>query len=210
MRARPTRTVSVTATPINIRKSPSFKNDPDAYPVTFAALRYASGGATLQLLGGTNIFPLGSLTFVTNPLNTETIVVNGVTFTFVTGASTATNVHIGATKEATALNLMEVLNASANGSITPATYSVNLATPAVVNITYDTPGTAGNAFTLANSSGSVAVTRSAATLAGGLGYGSGQDFDADLDYNDPDQSVVRYVVASAAGPTSLEVTDYEA
>src|SRR5207344_1777992 len=134
-------------TPIDIRKAPAFKNDPAAYPVTFSVLRYPSGGATLEILGsGANPFPRGALTFVTNPVATETIVVNGVTFTFVAGASTATNVHIGATKEGTALNLAEVLNASANGSITPATYTVNPLTPTVINITYDTAGTAGNAF----------------------------------------------------------------
>ncbi len=211
MIAQPTRTIAVTATPIDIRKAPAFKNDPAAYPVTFSVLRYASGGATIEILGsGANPFPRGSLTFVTNPLNTETISVNGVTFTFVTGASTATNVHIGATKEATALELAAVLNASASGSITPATYTVNPLTPAVVNITYDTPGTAGNAFTLANSSGTVAVTRSAATLTGGLGYGDGQTVDAGADFNCADQGFPLYVVASAAGPTSLRVTDMQA
>jgi hypothetical protein len=110
------------------------------------------------------LFATGTLTFGTNPVNTETIVVNGVAFTFVTGASTSTNVHIGATKEETAQNFIDVLNASANAAINVATYSL---AGAVVTVTYDTAGTDGNAYTLANSSGTVAVTRSAATLAGG-------------------------------------------
>lgn len=106
----------------------------------------------------------GTLTAGTNPVNTETIAVNGVTFTFVTGSSTSTNVHIGATKEDTMTNFAAVLNASANASISVATYSV---VGAVMTITYDAGGADGNAYTLANSSGTVAITRGAATLAGG-------------------------------------------
>jgi len=106
----------------------------------------------------------GTLTAGANLVNTETIAVNGVTFTFVTGASTSTNVHIGSTKEDTMTNFAEVLNASANASISVATYTVD---GAVVTVTYDAGGTTGNSFTLANSSGTAAITRSAATLAGG-------------------------------------------
>lgn len=208
MRARPTRTISVTATPINIRKTPSAPNDVLAAPVTYATLRYPGGGETIELLGG-NPFAQGRLTFVSNPIATETIVINGVTFTFVAGASTATNVHIGDTKEETARNLSIVLNASVNGAISVATYKWTFGQP-FVDITYDTAGTGGNAFTLANSSGTVAVTRSAATLEGGQGYGDGMKVDADADFNDIDQSIERYAVASGAGPTLLEVTDWEA
>lgn len=106
----------------------------------------------------------GTLTAGANLVNTETIDVNGVTFTFVTGASTSTNVHIGSAKEDTMTNLAEVLNASANASISVATYTV---AGAVLTVTYDAGGTTGNSFTLANSSGTAAITRSAATLAGG-------------------------------------------
>lgn len=208
MRARPTRIVSITDVPTNIRKTPAFINDPDALPVTFATLRYASGGDTIEMLGG-NPFARGTLTFVTNPVATETIAVNGVTFTFVAGASTATNVHIGVTKEDTALELVNVLNASANASVNVATYSVaNGGT--VITITYDTAGTGGNAFTLANSSGTVAVTRSASTLLGGQGYGDGQVVDPAQDFNDISQSLTRYAVASGAGGTDLHITDWEA
>jgi len=106
----------------------------------------------------------GTLTAGANLVNTETIAVNGVTFTFVTGASTSTNVHIGATKEDTMTEFAAVLNASANASISVATYTVD---GAVLTVTYDAGGTTGNGFTLANSSGTAAITRSAATLAGG-------------------------------------------
>lgn len=208
MIAYPTRTISVTATPINIRKTPALANDPAAYPVTFSVIRYASGGATIEVLGGSP-FATGTLTFVTNPVDTETIAVNGVTFTFVAGASGATDVHIGDTKEETALELVNVLNASASGSVNVATYSVAYG-GTVVTVTYDTAGTTGNSFTLANSSGTAAVTRSAATLLGGQAYGNGQLINADSDFNDASQDLMRYVVASGAGPTSVYVTDYRA
>lgn len=201
----PTRTVAVTTTPTNIRATPAFADDPAAYPVTFANLRYQSGGGVIEVFSG-NPFARGTLTFTANPVATETIDVNGVTFTFVAGASGATDVHIGDTKEDTAFNLMVVLNASANGSITVATYKNDFDSP-IVNIIYDTAGTGGNAYTLANSSGTVAVTRSAATLTGGLAYGNGQTVDAGADFTDVDQSIVRYAVASA-GSIDLDVTDY--
>lgn len=121
---------------------------------------YVNFGATA------GIQATGAITFGANATNTETIAVNGITFTFVTGASTTTNVHIGSTKEDTAANLAAVLTASANAAITKATYS-NTAATAIVNITYVYGGVDGNAYTLADSSGGHA-TRSAATLTGGL------------------------------------------
>lgn len=204
MRQRPSRTVAVTTTPTNLRAS---GNSPDTRPVTYATLRYASGGGTIQLIGGSP-FATGTLTFVTNPVDTETIAVNGVTFTFVAGASGATDVHIGDTAAETALSLVNVLNASASGSINVATYSVEYG-GTVITITYDTAGTGGNAFTLANSSGTVAITRSASTLLGGQTYGNGTAVNADDDYNDIDQSLVRYAAAST-GSVDLVVTDWEA
>lgn len=106
----------------------------------------------------------GALTVSVNPTAAETLVVNGVTLTFVAGASTATNVHIGATVTDTANNLAAVLAASVNAALTVASYS---AASGVVTITYTTNGTAGNAYTLAVSSGGN-VTRSGSTLTGGV------------------------------------------
>ena len=111
----------------------------------------------------------GNLAFDANPVNTETIAINGVTFTFVTGASTSTNVHIGAISADTATNLATVLNASANAAINVATYE---AVNETVEITYDTNGTDGNAYTLADSS-SANVAASAATLTGGSNSAGG-------------------------------------
>lgn len=111
----------------------------------------------------------GTLTAGSNPSNTNTIAVNTVTFTFVTGASTSTNVHIGADKEETLAELAAVLNASVDALITVATYTVD---DDVLTITYDTGGTDGNSFALANSTGST-ITRSAATLEGGSNTAGG-------------------------------------
>lgn len=106
----------------------------------------------------------GSLTVGVNPSAAETISVNGVVLTFVAGASTATNVHIGATAADTAENLSQVLNASVNALLTVATYT---AAAGMVSITYDVDGIVGNTYTLADSSGGN-VTRSASTLTGGV------------------------------------------
>ena len=134
----------------NVRQSIMIQPQTEASLINF--------GVTAGLQGA------GTLTAGTNAVNTETDVVNGVTFTFVTGASTSTNVHIGATKEDTATNFAAVLNASANASISIATYTVS---GAVITVTADAGGVDGNAFTLADSSGTVAFTRSGATLTGG-------------------------------------------
>jgi hypothetical protein len=114
--------------------------------------------------GGGGVAASGSLAFGANATNGETIVVNGVTFTFVTGSSSATNVHIGASAGATAQEFVNVLNASVDPLINVAAYSYGSAT---CFISYEVQGTVGNAFTLANSSGAH-VTRSAATLTGGV------------------------------------------
>ena len=106
----------------------------------------------------------GTLTSGSNPANNETIAVNGVTFTFKTTVVTpATDVLRGATADDTMTNFAAVLNASANASISIATYTVSAA---ILTVTYDAGGADGNAFTLADSS-AAAVTRGAATLAGG-------------------------------------------
>ncbi len=124
--------------------------------------------------GGGGIAASGSLAFGANATNGETIVVNGVTFTFVTGSSSATNVHIGASAGATAQEFVNVLNASVDPLITVGEYSYGTAT---CFISYSIQGTVGNAFTLANSSGGH-VTRSAATLTGGVdGISRSLEFD---------------------------------
>lgn len=123
-----------------------------------------SGACNIQFGAGAGTAATGSLTIGTNPANTDTIAVNSQTFTFVTGASTTTNVHIGATKEDTMANFLAVLQASVITAVGVATYVATSAT--VIGLTYNATGTVGNAFTLADSTGSK-ITASGATLSGG-------------------------------------------
>lgn len=107
----------------------------------------------------------GDITFSAQPTaTTGTITINGVVFTFIAGASSGTNVQIKTSLTLTLDELVTVLNASANASVTPATYSKGGSTKLL--IVYDTPGTAGNAFTLAASVASNGVV-SGSTLANG-------------------------------------------
>lgn len=106
----------------------------------------------------------GTLTFNSQPAIAETIDINGVTYTFIAGASSGTDVNRGVDADTAAASLVAVLNASANVLINVATYTV---VTNVVTITYDTDGTAGNGFDIFNSSGT-AVTASGATLTGGV------------------------------------------
>jgi len=78
---------------------------------------------------------------------------------------TSVQVEIGETLSDTIANFITTLNASVNASITVATYTAGEARGRVIG-TYDTQGTGGNSFTLANSS-LASVTRSGATFTGG-------------------------------------------
>jgi hypothetical protein len=105
----------------------------------------------------------GTYTFTTNPVNTNTIILNGITWTFVTSGATGNQTNIGVDTAATLTQLAIDLNASINGSLSVATYSVS---PTVLTINYDARGTVGNAYTLA--AGTYGGTVSGATLAGGI------------------------------------------
>ena len=105
----------------------------------------------------------GFFTFSANPTNTQTIVVNGVTWTFVTSGATGTQTNIGVNLAATLTALAANLNASANSSINVASYTTSGGIYLIV--TYKTSGTAGNSFTLAV--GTAPDTVSGATLSGG-------------------------------------------
>lgn len=106
----------------------------------------------------------GSLTLVSNPTDAQTVVVNGITIVLKTAPSVGANeVKLGATKEATAYNLAEFLDNATNAALIVADYK---AAGAVVNVTYDTEGVAGNAFTLA--AGTSGATASGSVLTGGV------------------------------------------
>ena len=130
--------------------------------------------------------------------------------TFTEGTFTATQVEIGLTAAATRTNFITKLNDSANASINVATYTAGTSRN-VATATYDTQGTGGNSFTLANSSNG-SVTRSGATLTGGSATGYAlsiseyTDFFADLTRVQFSTTVTLPTGISAS--TNYYLTDY--
>jgi hypothetical protein len=127
-------------------------------------------GASIATVGGA--VATGTITVATNPTNNETVIVNGVTFTFKTSAAGANEVTIGANAAGTAANLAAALSASLEPAVAAAQYSVS---GAVVTVTFGAKvfGTGGvktaegNDFTIATGTAGSKVTVSGATLTGG-------------------------------------------
>ena len=113
-------------------------------------------------------FATGSITWTANPAAAATLVFNGTTVTFVSSGATGLLVNIGAYLFATLANLLTLLQASADTQLVKFQYSVASAT---LNLVATTPGTGGNALTLAQS-GTTNATLSAATLTGGAASGA--------------------------------------
>lgn len=136
----------------------------DAY--TLAASRATPSSGTLTGGAGTGTTgakATGSLTFgAGNPSDGQTIILDGVTWTFVTSGATGNQTNIGLSLTATLTQLQLDLTASANANISLANYAV---TSTALDVTYKTFGTIGNTYTLA--AGTSGATPSAATLAGG-------------------------------------------
>lgn len=106
----------------------------------------------------------GFINFASNQSPGDTITMNSVVFTFVSGAPGANQIQIGGTVGLTVLNAFNTLNASVNPLITVATYSGSGSPPNEhLNVTFDTTGAIGNSYTLAASNG----TPSSVTLTGG-------------------------------------------
>jgi len=106
----------------------------------------------------------GSITFSGNPANNDTVTVNGTVVTFVTGTAVGSQVQIAGSQAATETALAAFLNASVDANIVKMNYSV---VGSVVYCVSKLTGAAGNAYTLAKTSTSLAV--SGATLSGGTG-----------------------------------------
>lgn len=104
----------------------------------------------------------GTIVFADNPVaDTDTITLNGVEHQFTTAASSGTGIEVKGSLPLTLDEVISVLNASVNASISVATYTEDGTD--TLTITYDVPGTVGNAYTLAASSD----TPSAANLENG-------------------------------------------
>lgn len=122
-------------------------------PGTAGTLSYASAPTAF-----------GSFTFSGQPAPSDTVTINGTAVTFVAGAPVGNQVQIGADLATTLASLVAFLNASADANLSALTYHV---VGSVLYAVYDTPGTGGNAITIAKSGTNIAV--SGATLAGGSG-----------------------------------------
>jgi flagellar hook-associated protein 1 FlgK len=122
----------------------------------------------------------GTITFAGQPSDLDTIDINGVTYTFVTGTpATSTEVKIGTSTGVTISNLAAALNISINPLVSVATYAAGAST---LSVTFDTGGTDGNAFTLAESATNVTV--SGANLTGGAAATG--NFELDFDFSNLD------------------------
>lgn len=130
---------------------------------------------------GAGVKATGTVTFDSNPVATNTLVLNGVTLTFVASSPGANDILIGSDEVSTAANVQAYLNATSNVLLTVASYST---AAGVISIEYDTVGVAGNSYSLAETG--TAITLSGATLTGGavpssVGYattGSGTSISA--------------------------------
>lgn len=118
----------------------------DSY--TLAASRATPSGSNLtggagSGSGGTKA--AGTLTFSVNLTNGQTIILNGITWTFVTSGATGNQTNIGINLAATLTALVTNLTASSNPSIDVANYS---ASTTVLTVTYKIVGGVGNTYTL--------------------------------------------------------------
>lgn len=107
-------------------------------------------------------FATGTYTFTANPTNGQTIILDGVTWTFTTGTPSGNQTKIHTTVASTLMQLASDLAASTNASIKLANYGIS---GLILDITYKTIGTGGNSYTLA--AGTYAGAISAGTLTGG-------------------------------------------
>lgn len=106
----------------------------------------------------------GTVQVAALPADGETVIFNGVTFTFRTTATLSTEIELGVDEDATASNMRDTLAASTNSAITVAVYTVSTDT---VTVTYKTVGTVGNSYTLNAGTAGADLTLSGATLTGG-------------------------------------------
>jgi len=123
----------------------------------------------------------GTLTFTANPLNTETVVMDAITYKFVTALVSANDVLIGATTEDSMDNLKAAVNFEAGEGTTYGTGTVQNATISAIDLpgeqvlaTARTPGAAGNS--LVTTTTVTGGSWGGGTLAGGADIPSNSEF----------------------------------
>jgi hypothetical protein len=119
-----------------------------------------SAAAVVTVAAVKSVKATGTITFIANPSNGDTIDLDGTTWTFVTALAAPMQTQIQGSLAATLSQLAIDLNASADANVSQATYTVDTT---VLYVEFDVAGVGGNAFTLAAS----VATPSGATLAGG-------------------------------------------
>lgn len=134
--------------------------------VTIAAVTAGAAGNNIALAVGQASITRSGAT-LTGGSDADTITVNGVVFTAVSGAPAANQFQVNADNNVVATNLRNAINASVSAGVA----GVINATSAlkVVTIAAVTPGTAGNALTLTESSGGpIVLAPGTGVLAGGI------------------------------------------
>ena len=112
-------------------------------------------------------YATGTLTFSGNVADTETVVINGITYEFnSTGSVTAGNVEVPVHSALTPAVATVNLTAAVNGNATSAAILTAASTATTVVLTYDTQATAGNSVTTTDTVTNAAF--GAATLLGGV------------------------------------------
>lgn len=108
----------------------------------------------------------GTFTFSAVLTASDTLVINGVTFTARASGASGDEFNIGASATASATNLAAAINASATALISG--YVVATSALGVVTITSVRPGTLGNCITIAEGvDGGTVIAASGARLTGG-------------------------------------------
>lgn len=107
---------------------------------------------------------VGHATFSANPANLDTLTIDGTAVEFVTGTATGNEVKIGVDLPTTLASLLQFLETSVDSHLSLMSYSV---VGSILYVQSFAAGTAGNAYTLAESSTAIVV--SGATLTGGSG-----------------------------------------
>ena len=123
----------------------------------------------------------GTLTFTANPLNTETVVMDTITYKFVTVLAAANDVLIGATTEDSMDNLKAAVNFEAGEGTLYGTGTVQNATISAIDLpgeqglaTARTPGVAGNS--LVTTTTVTGGSWGGGTLSGGADIPSNSEF----------------------------------
>lgn len=138
--------------------------EPNRKDSTVPVTHYQRPGLT-QLATGAKAG--GYIYYAANPANLDTMTLNGVVWTWKNVPVNPTDLQIQASVDLSVFFAITALNASVDPLMSVATYTAPQdGVSQTIVITYDTTGTAGNAYTLAAS----AATRSGATLAGGANF----------------------------------------